>query len=137
MNEPVNTPVDPLAVPFEPLVDETTTADDGYDMNVETRAAAIRTQASFPSDMVDPGQVYGDGWQETLLADPDAGLKFGIDWDFNMTQGQKISLLTAAASERRWNAFNDEVSDIIIGRTPDPQRAAQDIIASRMQREGR
>lgn len=131
---------DPFDSPFEPEVDETTTVDGSYDLNDESRTAAMQLQASMPSEMIDPSQVYGeDEWAQMSVVSPeDAVTRFRIDWDWNMTPGQRMRALASAAMQKRWNALNDEMSDLVVSRQPrDPAEAADDIILARMARDGR
>lgn len=132
-------PVDPFDQPFEPLVSEATTVDDSYDLNDESHVAALQVQSSFPSEMIDPAQVYGaDKWDSMSFVSPaDARSRFSLDWDWNMTPGQKINALADVASAKRWNAIIDEFSETLTRVPADPQTIAQDVLARRMEREGR
>lgn len=110
----------------------------------EERAYVLATQASLPSDLVNPAEVLGDDkWNEMLSEDLSDGgrdsineFRFGWDWG-GLTIQQKANMIATAAFNREMNTYIGTASDAAVKPPVDPVAFAGTVVEARAARARR
>lgn len=125
------------------VVDDLPNLSASWDMPDDDREYALVQQASLPSDLVNPADAMGDDvWQKAVDADilgmgADALADFQYRWDWEMTPGQRASMLADVALKREMASFVDEASTFAAKPPVDPQEFAAKTLERRAERARR